>query len=90
MRKQSEKKTKATSIRLTEHQFEVIKHLAEEKGMTVSSYLGTVASHADKAWNPPIMVRVQNLVNRACEVCREYNPEQAKEMEQEANKLWCI
>ena len=90
MRKQSEKKTKATSIRLTEHQFEVISHLAEEKGMTVSSFLGTVACHADKTWNPTVMVRVQNLVNQACEVCRTYAPEQAKQMEQEANKLWCI
>ncbi len=39
MRKESEKKTKVTSLRITEEQYLAIQEMADEKDMSMGSYI---------------------------------------------------
>ena len=90
MRKESEKKNRSTSLRMTENQFAVIEQKAQEKGMSVSSYMIDSAVHGSNALTPVLLVRMQDIVNEACEIIATDDPDKAKRMEQEAHALWCL
>lgn len=90
MRKESEKKTKVTSLRMTEEQYQAIQKMADEKKMSMGGYIVDSAIHSQKSVTPEIMVNIQNLVNTACAVIKESAPDKAEKMETEAKKLWSL
>lgn len=90
MRKESEKKTKVTSLRMTEEQYQAIQKMANEKKMSMGGYIVDSAIHSQKSVTPEIMVNIQNLVNTACAVIKESAPDKAEKMEKEAKKLWSL
>lgn len=90
MRKESEKKTKVTSLRMTEEQYQTIQKMADEKEMSMGSYIVNSAMHSQKSVTPEIMVKIQNLVNAACGVIEKSAPDKAEKMETEAKKLWSL
>ena len=90
MRKESEKKTKVTSLRMTEERYQAIQKMADEKEMSMGSYIVNSAIHSQKSVTPEIMVNIQNFVNTACEAVEEFAPDKAKKMEKEAKKLWSL
>ncbi len=90
MRKNSEKKTKVTSIRLTEEQHTKVQQKADENNMSMSNYMITIATSNEPALNPKVMVQIQNIVNDAIETINEYAPEKKENMEKEVNKLWSL
>ena len=90
MRKNSEKKTKVTSIRLTEEQHTKVQQKADENNMSMSNYMITIATSNEPALNPKVMVQIQNIVNDAIETINEYAPEKRENMEKEVNKLWSL
>ena len=90
MRKESEKKTKVTSLRMTEEQYLAIQEMADEKEMSMGSYIVNSASHSQKSVTPDIMVKIQDLVNSVCESVEKFAPDKAEKMETEAKKLWLL
>lgn len=90
MRKESEKKTKVTSLRMTEEQYQAIQKMVNEKKMSMGGYIVDSAIHSQKSVTPEIMVNIQNLVNTACAVIKESAPDKAEKMEKEAKKLWSL
>ena len=90
MRKESEKKTKVTSLRMTKEQYQAIQKMADEKKISMGSYIVDSAIHSQKSVTPEIMVNIQNLVNTACAVIEEFAPDKAEKMETEAKKLWSL
>lgn len=90
MRKESEKKTKVTSLRMTEEQYQEIQKMADEKGMSMGSYIVNSAVYSQKSVTPEIMVSIQNIVNAACAVIEESAPDKAEKMEKETKKLWSL
>ena len=88
MKTESEKKTKVTSIRLTEEQHQKVQEKAAKHNMKISNYLITKAVNNDEGLTPKIMVQVQDIANRATAIARQYAPEQIEEIESEVNKLW--
>ncbi|MDE5937001.1 MAG: hypothetical protein K2G83_06325 [Ruminococcus sp.] len=90
MRKESEKKTKVTSLRMTEEQYHTIQEMADEKDMPMGSYIVDSAIHSQKSVTPDILVKIQNLVNTACAVIEESALDKAEKMETEAKKLWSL
>ena len=88
MKKESEKKTKVTSIRLSEEQHQKLQEKAAKNGMPISNYLITKAVNNDDGLTPAIMAEVQDIVNKATELVQKYAPEQVEEIESEVNKLW--
>lgn len=90
MRKESEKKTKVTSLRMTEEQYLAIQKMADEKDMSMGSYIVNSAIHSRKSVTPNIMVKIQDLVNSACEAVEQFAPDKAEKMETEAKKLWLL
>ena len=88
MRKESEKKGKVTSIRLSQEQHEIIQANAEKRGMTLSSYIVNSAVNSDSALTPADMVEIQNIVNTVYEIALEFLPETAEQIQSEVNKLW--
>ena len=90
MRKESEKKTKVTSLRMTEEQYLAIQEMADEKEMSISSYIVDSAIHSQKSVTPDIMVKIQKLVNTACRAVEKLAPDKAEKMETEAKKLWSL
>lgn len=88
MRKQSEKKTHTTSLRMTEEQYTAIERYAKEKKVSMSCYILNSALHADNKLTPKIMVRLQQLINHAYEAVKLNAPEQAFSLQKEAAYLW--
>lgn len=88
MKKESEKKTNVTSIRLSKEQHRKVQEQAAKNGMTISNYLITKAVNNDNGLTPDVMVKVQNIANKATELAIKYAPEQVAEIESEVSKLW--
>lgn len=72
---------------MTEEQFRNIQKKAENNGVPIGTYIVRMAIHDENSLTPQLMVRIQTLVNRACESVREYAPDKADEMSKEAAKL---
>lgn len=87
MRKDSEKKNKITTIRMSEEQNQIIQEMAEQRGMSVGGYMVNMAVHGGKTVTPEIMVHMQNLINFACDTIKEQATKDKAYMESEANKL---
>lgn len=90
MRKESEKKTKVTSLRMTGEQYQAIQKMADEKEMSMGSYIVNSAIHSQKSVTPEIIVSIQNIVNTARVSVEEFAPDKAEKMEKEAEKLWSL
>ena len=90
IRTESEKKTRMTSVRMTEQQYAVIEQKAAAKGMSVSGYMIDASVHGNGGVTSVTLVRMQNLVNRACEIIIKDDPEQAERLEKEANGIWSM
>lgn len=75
---------------MTEEQYQAIQKMADEKEMSMGSYIVNSAIHSQKSVTPEIMVNIQNFVNTACEAVEEFAPDKAKKMEKEAKKLWSL
>lgn len=88
MKKESEKKTNVTSIRLSKEQHQKVQEQAAKNGMTISNYLITKAVNNDNGLTPDVMAQVQNIANKATELAIKYAPEQIAEIESEVNQLW--
>ena len=52
MRKESEKKTKVTSLRMTKEQYQAIQKMADEKKMSMGGYIVDSAIHSQKSVTP--------------------------------------
>lgn len=90
MKKESEKKTNVTSIRLSKEQHQKVQEQAAKNGMTISNYLITKAVNNDNGLTPGIMAKVQDIANHATELAIKYAPEQVEEIESEVSKLWSL
>ena len=75
---------------MTEERYQAIQKMADEKEMSMGSYIVNSAIHSQKSVTPEIMVNIQNFVNTACEAVEEFAPDKAKKMEKEAKKLWSL
>lgn len=87
-RKQSEKKTLVTSVRMSVEQHKQIEKNAKKHKMTVSNYMITQAVNGEKGIDPKTMVEFQNLMNMAYSLAMKYEPETYTIMRERTNKLW--
>jgi len=90
MRSPDEKKTKVTSIRMTEEQHQRVQKQADSHGMTVSNYIITTAVHGENHITPKMMVQLQNITNMATDAVQEFAPETINKMQKEVDKLWML
>lgn len=90
MRKESEKKVKVTSVRMTEEQHRIVQEKAAANGDTVSSYLANLAVNGDKLLTPKTMVEAQGKANELIGTVKELSPEKAEEFERTVNELWSV
>ena len=89
MRKESEKKNRLTSVRMTENQYALIEKQAKEKSMSISAYMIEAAVHSGNT-SPRQLVRMQNLVNQAYEIIKSEDPKLAEQMREEAAEIWSM
>lgn len=87
-RAESEKKGKVTSVRLTEEQHKRVQEQAKAKGMTVSSYIITTAVNGGNTITPEMLVKMQNIVNMACEAVEEFAPNKVDSIQKGMNEIW--
>ena len=87
-RKQSEKKTLVTSVRMSEEQHKQIEKNAKKHKMTVSNYMITQAVNGEKGLDPKMMVEIPNLMNMAYSLAKKYEPETYNTMRERTNGLW--
>ena len=87
-RSESERKGKSTSLRMSDNQFKTIQENAEKAGMTVSSYIVTVAVNGGKTLTPKDLVDMQNKINAASSVIEENNPDLVKSLQEGMNMIW--
>ena len=91
MRNEFEKKSKVTSVRLTEEELIEFTEAAEKKGLTLGSYLRECARHQNNSLEPCLVVHMQNVMNAAVELIYRYEPqnkETVEKMEKEMEELW--
>ncbi len=89
MRKESEKKNRLTSVRMTEDQYSLIEKQAKEKCMSISAYMIEAAVHSGNT-SPRQLVCMQNLVNQAYEIIKSEDPKLAEQMKEEAAEIWSM
>ncbi|MDE5770564.1 MAG: hypothetical protein K2I06_02885 [Ruminococcus sp.] len=89
MRKDSEKKTKLTSIRMTEEQYNTIKAMADQKQMKTGEYLVDSAIHGHSL-TPEAMILIQEIVNKAYRTLAAYSPFDAENLQDEVDKIWTL
>lgn len=87
-RVETEKRSKVTSIRLSDEQEKKIRANAEKKGVNMSAFIVDAAVNADKVITPKIMVKIQNITNEACKIADKYEPTKTKTLQKEVNELW--
>ncbi len=90
MKKESEKKEKRISVRFTDEQRRIAEQKAKEKNLTLSRYIAECVCHKENSLTPEIMVHMQNLVNTACDIVKEYSHKDCAYMESEVNELWSL
>ncbi len=90
MRDTAEKRTKVTSLRMSEKQYAAIQKQAKKEKQTMSSFILSQAMHGKKGLTPAQMVKIQNVVNTACTLVREYATERSAALESEADALWSL
>ena len=88
MKSPEEKKTRSVPTRMTQGQYKAIKQMADERNMSVSSFMVTAAEHSEQQLTPHQLLQLQELVNMAAEACRNENPELAAKIEEEGDALW--
>ena len=88
MRSASEKKTKATSLRLSENQRAEIQKLADERGMTLSNFIATAAMNVKNQFSPEQFVHIQNIINIATELASKYDRDKLMEIDEEERAIW--
>ena len=88
MKSPEEKKTRSVPTRMTQGQYKAIKQMADERNMSVSSFMVTAAKHSEQQLTPHQLLQLQELVNMAAEACRNENPELAAKIEAEGDALW--
>ncbi len=89
MKKESEKK-KPTAIRLSDDERHTVEAKAKAKGMRPTSYIAFMAVHGEQGISPEVMVRIQDVVNRAFEATKLANCDEAVLLQMEANDLWSL
>lgn len=87
-RKQSEKKTLVTSVRMSEEQHKQIEKNAKKNKMSVSNYMITKAVNGENGIDPKMIVEIQNLMNMAYSLAMKYEPETYNNMRERTNELW--
>ncbi len=88
MERRTAAQKESTSVRLSENDRKIIDKKATAKGMNRSEYIRHMAVNGDDGCTPYQRALVQNLVNRAYETVKKYNPDEAKQIERAAKKLW--
>lgn len=89
MKSESEKKV-PTAIRLSPNERRIVEEKAEAKGMKLTSYIAFMAVHGETGVTPEAMVEIQNLINRAHDVVKKTDPDEAQALEKEMNELWFL
>lgn len=87
MRDEAEKKTRSTTLRMTENQYALIERKAKEKGMSVGSYIVNKAVHGENL-SPELVVRMQDVMNIAYRIIQDNEPETAKYLRGEMTAIW--
>lgn len=87
MRDETEKKTKSTTLRMTENQYAFIEKKAKEQGMSFGSYIVNKAIHGDNL-SPELVVRIQDVMNIAYRIIQDSEPETAKYLRGEMTAIW--
>ena len=84
MRKESEKHSRLTSVRMTEKLHGKLKSEANEKGIKLNSYITDILEHHENSITPEIAVTMQNIANIACEAA----PDKKEYVHKEMDKIW--
>ena len=84
MIKTNEKKNIIKSVKMTEEQKNLIEENAKLSGMSFSGYILHSALKSDKKITPQILVKIQKIVNMACNLSED----NIETLESEVNKLW--
>ena len=88
-RDKSEQKTVNTSIRLTAEQKKEFEKRAKAMGVKPSSYIVNAAFHANEP-SPEAVVKVQDALNLAEAIAKEYAPEQLAEIKAKGAAIWSL
>jgi hypothetical protein len=88
MKKESELKSRLTSLRMTEEQFQIAKATAESKNMSFSEYMVACAVHPDNMLTPEVMVQIQEIANAALRIARSKGDGYESQIQDEVDKLW--
>lgn len=63
---------------MTEERYQAIQKMADEKEMSMGSYIVNSAIHSQKSVTPEIIVSIQNIVNTAYVSVEAFAPDKAK------------
>ena len=88
MRKKEELKTERKTVLMTKSLMENIEQEALERGIKANAVMVERLSHSESKFTPRDMAKIQTLVNHACELVKEYLPQEADQMQEEANEIW--
>ena len=88
MKSPEERKTRPVPTRMTHAQYEKIKQQADERNMSVSSFMVTSSEHADASLTPQQVAQLHDLAFRISKACDKIDPELAAELREEADGLW--
>ncbi|WP_295067256.1 hypothetical protein [Ruminococcus sp.] len=81
-------KTILKPIRIPEDIINDIEREAEKKGTDFSKEVVYRLRHYKHPLTPFIVIKIQNIVNRACAIAMRYSPEIIKELQRDVNDLW--
>ncbi len=87
-KKDTEKKTFVTSVRMSEEQHKQVQKNAKKHNMTVSNYMITTSVNGENGIAPDAMVRFQNMMNSVYAMCEKYEPQKLEEYRKQVNEIW--
>ena len=82
------KKTISTSVRIPEDIIADIEREAKEKGTDISKEVVYRLRNYKHPLTPFIVIKIQNIVNRACTIAMRYSPDIVRELQRDVNELW--
>ncbi|SHM12786.1 hypothetical protein [Ruminococcus flavefaciens] len=81
-------KTILTHVRIPEDIIDDIKREAEKKGTDISKEVVYMLRHYKHPLTPFVVIKIQNIVNRACTIAMRYAPDIVRELQRDMNELW--
>lgn len=88
MKSLDEQKIRRVSTRMTQADYEKVRNKAKKRNMSISAFMVDSSVHSDNQITMPMVIRIQNLANRAATICAKLDPKTANEIQKEVAELW--